>query len=63
MSKVLYYTPYFFPELEEKPEYKLAYFCGILVPCFRFGFPNSFDLGQLKLVVCGSDGQLSVTVI
>jgi len=44
MSKVLYYTPYFFPELEEKPEYKLAYFCGILVPCFRFGFPNSFDL-------------------
>ena len=44
MSKVLYYSPGFFEELEEKPEYKLANFCGIISPCFRFSFLNSFDL-------------------
>ena len=44
MSKVLYYSPGFFEELEEKPEYKLANFCGIITPCFRFSFLNSFDL-------------------
>tara|TARA_R110002110_G_scaffold35247_1_gene119223 strand:+ start:2 stop:2152 length:2151 start_codon:yes stop_codon:yes gene_type:complete len=44
MSKVLYYSPGFFEELTEKPEYKLAKFGGIITPCFRFGFVNSFDL-------------------
>ena len=44
MSKVLYYHLNSFPEISDRTEYKLASFCALHSPRFRFGFDNYFDL-------------------
>ena len=44
MAKVLYYFAKAFPEFNNRPEYKLATFCALHSPRFRFGFDNYFDL-------------------
>ena len=44
MSKVLYYHLNSFPEIRDRTEYKLAAFCALHSPRFRFGFDNYFDL-------------------
>jgi len=44
VSKVLYYHLNSFPEISDRTEYKLASFCALHSPRFRFGFDNYFDL-------------------
>ena len=44
MSKVLYYHLNSFPKISQRTEYKLASFCALHSPRFRFGFDNYFDL-------------------
>jgi hypothetical protein len=44
VSKVLYYHLNSFPEISDRTEYKLAAFCALHSPRFRFGFDNYFDL-------------------
>ena len=49
MSKVLYYHLNSFPEISDRTECKLAAFCALHSPRFRFGFDNYFDLVENPL--------------